>query len=141
MKRTHQFDQSTPSDTRITGRSLSCTSVFKPGYRHIGRPGSKFGAILLASVTGLIFNHTALATSWETSSLRTAGGGLVRIGMPRQEVLKELGQTERPRRITAVSKKSGKQGSSINYRGSDGLYTITFSGERVVRIVVTPNRN
>lgn len=84
------------------------------------------------------------ATSWETSTMRAPGGGLVRVGMSRQEVLKELGQ---PLRIRAVARgassggKSGKKNSASTYRGTDGLYTITFSGDAVVRIDVTPDRD
>jgi len=97
--------------------------------------------VFLVSVIGLAISGAVFATSWETSALRTAGGGLIRIGMPRQEVLKELGQPERSRRKTPAGGKSGKKGGSLTYRGDDGLYTITFSDGRVARIVVTPNRD
>jgi len=97
--------------------------------------------VTIISAIGLVFTSAAFAASWETSALRTAGGGLIRIGMPRQEVLRELGQPGRARRNTAAGGKSAKKGGSLTYRGDDGLYTITFSGERVVRIVVTPNRD
>jgi hypothetical protein len=76
--------------------------------------------------------------------MRAPGGGLIRIGMTRLEVLKELGQPQRTyasTHNTAAGGKSGKKGGSLTYRGDDGLYNITFSGERVVRIVVTPNRD
>ncbi|HJW81430.1 MAG TPA: hypothetical protein VJ396_04225 [Acidiferrobacterales bacterium] len=100
--------------------------------------------ILIISVIGMVIASAACATSWETSSMRAPGGGLVRIGMTRQEVLKELGQPQRAhaaKHNTAAGGKSMKKGSSSTYRGADGLYTITFSGERVVRIVVTPDRD
>jgi hypothetical protein len=61
--------------------------------------------------------------------------------MPRQEVLKELGQAKQTRRSSSASGKTGKKGGTVHYRGSDGQYTITFSGERVVKIVVTPYRD
>ena len=100
--------------------------------------------VLLMFATGLVFAGAASATSWETSTMRAPGGGLVRVGMSRQEVLKELGQPLRTRAVargTASGGKSGRQHSAWTYRGSDGLYAITFSGETVVRIEVTPDRD
>jgi hypothetical protein len=76
--------------------------------------------------------------------MRTPGGGLIRIGMTRQEVLKELGPPPRERSLTqktASRGKSGRKSSSFTYQGDDGLYTISFSGEQVVKIVVTPKRD
>lgn len=102
------------------------------------------GVALLISTIALAMPSAALATSWETSTMRAPGGGLIRIGMTRQEVLKELGQPQRTQASThntAAGGKSGKKGSSLTYRGDDGLYTITFSGEQVVRIVVIPKRD
>ncbi len=96
------------------------------------------------STIGLVIASAAFAASWETSALRAPGGGLIRIGMTRQEVLKELGQPQRAQASThntAADGKSAKQGGSLTYRGDDGLYTITFSRERVTRIVVTPRRD
>lgn len=81
----------------------------------------------------------AAADSWETTAMRTPRGGLVRPGMTSQEVLRELGE---PR-----AKHSGKRGKSARhneqwtYRGADGTYRLTFSGDRVVRIDVTPDRD
>ena len=89
---------------------------------------------------GLVLANSALAASWETPTMRAPGGGLVRIGMSRQEVLKELGQPLGTR-STASGGKTGTKGSAWTYRGSDGLYTLTFSGERVVKIMVTPDRD
>lgn len=102
------------------------------------------GVVSLISAIGLVMASAAFAASWETSALRAPGGGLIRIGMTRQEVLKELGQPQRAHASThnmAAGGKSAKKGSSLTYRGDDGLYTITFSGERVARIVVTPKRD
>jgi len=93
---------------------------------------------------GLFASSAAIAASWETSSLRTSGGGLVRLGMTRQEVLKELGQSPRTRPAAhnvVTGGKSGKKNSTLTYHGDDGIYTITFSGEQVVRIVVSPKRD
>lgn len=102
------------------------------------------GVTSLVSAIGLVLTSAVLAASWETSAMRAPGGGLIRIGMTRQEVLKELGQPQRTHastRNTAAGGKSAKKGSSLTYRGDDGLYTITFSGERVAKIVVTPKRD
>ena len=77
-----------------------------------------------------------VAASWETTSMRTPNGGLVQIGMSSGEVLKELGQPKHSR----TSKRS-KKNETWTYRGKDGLYSITFSGGRVARIVVTPDRD
>ena len=99
---------------------------------------------ILISAIGLVTTSASYAASWETSAMRTPGGGLIRIGMTRQEVLKELGQSHRAHATahnTAVGGKSGKKSGSLTYRGDDGLYNIVFSGERVARIVVTPNRD
>ncbi len=121
---------------RRSARSGDAPAIVK---RHIGICIQV--VVLFVSTIGLVVPGAAFATSWETSSLRTAGGGLIRIGMARQEVLKELGQSERARRNPTAGGKSGKKGGSLTYRGDDGLYTISFSGERVARIVVTPYRD
>jgi hypothetical protein len=120
-------------------RMLLCKRVVPPRFRI-----PIHGVALLFSVFGLVTPCAALAASWETSTLRAPGGGLIRMGMTRQEVLQELGQSERTgnaMRTTATGGKSGKKGNSLTYRGDDGLYTIQFSGEKVVRIVVTPKRD
>lgn len=93
--------------------------------------------VVLVCAIALMLASSVFAASWETSAMRTPGGGLVRTGMTRQEVLKELGSPQH----MAARGKSGKKGGSLTYRADDGLYTITFSGERVSKIVVTPNRD
>jgi len=109
------------------------------------RSSSSINAVvMLISAIGLVMASAAFATSWETSTLRAPGSGLIRIGMTRQEVLKELGQPQRAHAAThnaAAGGKSGKKGNSLTYRGDDGLYTLTFSGDQVVKIVVTPKRD
>ena len=82
-------------------------------------------------------NSAAIAASWETSSLRTSHGGLVRVGMPSQVALQELGSSGNAR--TDKNGKNSKQ--TLTYRGADGLYTISLAGGRVVKIVVTPDRD
>jgi len=100
------------------------------------------GKGIWAVVFALSLAGTAFAASWETSSMRSPKGGLIQIGMPAHEVLKELGQplgAHAPTRHT--SGKTGKGKEQWSYRGTDGLYTLTFSGGKVVRIVVTPDRD
>lgn len=92
---------------------------------------------ILALVLACAANSAAIAASWETSSLRTSKGGLIRVGMPSQEALQELGPTSKTR--TGKQAKNSKQ--TLTYRGEDGLYTISLAGGRVVKIVVTPDRD
>jgi len=68
--------------------------------------------VILISATGLVITSAAFATSWETSTMRAPGGGLIRIGMTRQEVLNELGQPQRapPPRTTRRGRKIRKEG-------------------------------
>lgn len=83
------------------------------------------------------FSGMALAGSWEATSLRAPGGGLVSPGMTRQEVLRELGEQQR---AEGARGKSSTRSGKLVYRGRDGVYTLTFSGDRLSRIVVTPDR-
>lgn len=138
MERTYFFDRLFPtrSTASIHGRVE---------HMFLMRAISPTQAVVILIFTiGLVIAKAAFATSWETSTMRAPGGGLVRIGMTRMEVLKELGEPQRTRlstHNTAASGKSGKKGGSFTYRGEDGLYNIMFSNERVVRIVVTPRRD
>ena len=96
-----------------------------------------FGFICALSLTSL-----GLAASWETTSLRTPSGALVRLGMSSEEARKELGQPSRAH--TAAQKTDGKKSRKkevLTYRGEDGLYAVTLSGGEVVKIVVTPKRD
>lgn len=90
-----------------------------------------FGLILL------VVAIDTLAASWETTSLRTASGGLIRVGMTSQEALQELG----PAAKTRAGKQTKNSKQTLTYRGEDGLYTISLAGGRVVKIVVTPDRD
>lgn len=81
--------------------------------------------------------HAALAASWETTSVRTASGGLIRVGMTSQEALQELGSSTK----TRAGKQTKNSKQTLTYRGEDGLYTISVAGGRVVKIVVTPDRD
>ncbi|MEK7303555.1 MAG: hypothetical protein AAB174_00735, partial [Pseudomonadota bacterium] len=66
--------------------------------------------VILLYAIGLVITSAAFATSWETSSLRAPGGGLIRVGMTRQEVLNELGQPKRANDSTHNTVTSGKSG-------------------------------
>ncbi len=96
--------------------------------------------VLALSVAG-----AALAGSWETSSMRTPGGGLIVTGMTSQEVRQELGPPLRTH--SSSTRHSGSHGKipkgseTWTYRGLDGMYAITFSGGKVFRIEVTPGRD
>ena len=98
---------------------------------------------ILGFICTLALANTGQAASWETTSLRTASGALVRLGMSSEEARKELSQP--PRARTAAqggdTKKSGKKKEVLTYRGEDGLYTVTLSGGQVTKIVVTPRRD
>lgn len=77
------------------------------------------------------------AASWETTSFRTAQGGLVRVGMTAAEAQRELGPDAHRGRG-----KSAKKGNEVwIYQGTDGRYQVTVSGGQVRRIVVTPIRD
>ena len=138
MKRMLFFDRLFPTRSTSSIHGL-VDHVFPPRFI-----SPIHAVIILISAIGLVTANAVYAASWETSTMRAPGGGLIRIGMTRQEVLKELGQPQRTHAAThntAAGGKSGKKGGSLTYRGDDGLYNIMFSGERVVRIVVTPNRD
>jgi hypothetical protein len=77
------------------------------------------------------------AASWETTSFRTAQGGLVRVGMTSADALHEMGPGAR--RHKGGSGRRG--GETWSYTGSDGIYQITVSGGQVTRIVVIPARD
>src|SRR4030042_1136262 len=154
MQRMHFFDRLFPTRSRPRvldafylphpwGRTSSIRGLVGRVFPPRSRPmrWSMHAVVILISAIGLVIASAAFAASWETTAVRTAGGGLIRIGMTRQEVLTELGQSERPRRNTAAGGKSARKGGSVTYRGDDGAYTMTFSGERVARIVVTPRRD
>jgi len=92
---------------------------------------------LIPTVLFILASGVAAAASWETSSLRTAGGGLVRVGMPAEAARRELGPALRPGRNGKAEKKT----EVWTVRGSDGQYRITVVHGQVTKIVVTPNRD
>ncbi len=103
--------------------------------------------IILTILSGLVFtNASSLASSWETDSFRTANGQLIQRGMTKAEVRRDAGAPmDRDAAARAKSEKSSvpaarKRGEVWTYKGSDGYYSITLLGGRVVKIEVTPFR-
>ena len=85
----------------------------------------------------------AFAGTWETSGFRTANGQLVRVGMTKAEVRVDAGApTDKGKTQVKNSSGSGKRGGGEvwTYRGSDGIYSVSFIGDRVARIEVAPFR-
>ena len=85
----------------------------------------------------------AIAGSWETSGFRSANGKLIVPGMQKSEVRRDAGKPLDGKELTAVeksSRKNKKQGEVWTYRGSDGIYSLTFAGDKLYKIEVTPNR-
>ncbi len=81
---------------------------------------------------------SAQAGSWETGGFRTANGQLIQAGMTKAQVLRDAGQPNTP---VKKGKSSRKKGDAWTYKGNDGYYTITFKGDRVTNIEVTPFRD
>jgi hypothetical protein len=97
------------------------------------------------AITALLLLATSagLASSWETSSFRTANGQLVSKGMAMPEVLRDAGEPLTRQQVSQGISTGDKVGLSVEvwtYRGGDGVYTVTFTGTRVTRIEVTPDR-
>lgn len=98
---------------------------------------------IVAAVLCLI-PSIALASSWETSSFRTANGQLVRLGMTKAEVRRDAGAPLEKGKLAHPKRKvssTGKRGGEVwIYKGSDGVYTISFIKDRVAKIDVSPFR-
>lgn len=91
----------------------------------------------------LLVTTPALATSWVTNSFRTPSGGLVQPGDTMAEVLESAGEPQHQRIISkgiTLGPVAGLTREQWTYRGTDGLYVITFAGDQVVQIRVIPNR-
>jgi len=84
----------------------------------------------------ILANGPVFAASWETSSFRTANGGLIRVGMSSEDARRELGPGIRRGKNGA----SGKKAEVWSYRGTDGDYRITVVHGQVTKIVVMPRR-
>ena len=91
----------------------------------------------------LLASGLAPAASWETSAFRTASGDLVRVGMTRAEVVKGAGQPLDKTVLShglAIDGQTGLTREAWTYRTGDGTYTLTFTGNRLEKIEVTPSR-
>jgi hypothetical protein len=93
---------------------------------------------LSAAVLTALLCSTALAANWQTSVFRTNSGNLVQPGMTKTEVLKAAGEPSEPK--GKDGKGATRKAKVWTYRGSDGIYTIYFAGDKVDHIEVTPNR-
>ena len=97
-------------------------------------------ASLLVSVLAIT---PVLATSWITGSFRTASGGLVQRGDTMVEVLQSAGEPLERRIVStgiAIGRGAGLTREQWTYRGSDGIYVVTFVGNEVQQVQVVPNR-
>lgn len=87
--------------------------------------------------------QAVLAASWETEGFRLADGKLVRKGMSAGQVLNQAGNPGARRVVTTGINIGGQSGETVEvwtYRGHDGHYEITLTGDKVTRIEVTPIR-
>jgi hypothetical protein len=100
-------------------------------------------ALLVSAMVLLLAAGDTLAASWDTSSFRTPNGQLVTRGMSMSEVLRDAGEPVNRVKVSEGVSIDGKVGESVElwtYRGSDGLYDVTFQGTQVTKISVTPKR-
>jgi hypothetical protein len=91
----------------------------------------------------LLVSGLAAGSSWETQAYRTPGGELIRRDMSASEVLREAGEPQSKRVVSTGVSIGGKVGQTVEiwtYRGYDGYYDITITGNKVTRIEVTPFR-
>lgn len=94
--------------------------------------------VLIAALAG-----SATGASWVTGSFRTPSGDLVRRGHTMIEVLAGAGQPLDRRIISrgiSIGGVAGLNREQWTYRGSDGIYVITFAGHHVEQIEVVANR-
>lgn len=86
---------------------------------------------------------TAAAASWSASVFRAETGYLIRRGMTKPEVLRRAGQPVE-RQTLSPSLNTGPIGGEYRelwfYRGEDGMYAVTFTGNLSVAIDVIPGR-
>jgi hypothetical protein len=99
----------------------------------------------VVTVLFCLVSNTVFAGSWETSSFRTASGQLVRIGMTKAEVRRDAGAPLDKDKATRVkhdgSAKRREKGEVWTYKGSDGIYSVRFNGDKVATIEVAPFRD
>lgn len=92
---------------------------------------------------GVLATVPGWAGSWATNSFRTASGDLIQRGNTMTEVLRRAGQPVERQVIShgiAVGGVIGVNRELWTYRGTDGIYTVTFAGNRVEQIDVVPYR-
>lgn len=96
-------------------------------------------AVFIAVLAGM----PAMTNSWVTNSFRTASGALVQPGDTMTEVLKDAGEPMDKRVISegvTIGDTVGLTREQWTYRGGDGIYVITFAGDKVEQIEVVPHR-
>jgi hypothetical protein len=90
----------------------------------------------------LFLSIPAHAASWETSTFRTPGGGLIRVGTSADDVRREMGPPLHQRAVRSSGQKRGGRGEeNWTYRGNDGYYTLKLKAGKVTRINVQADRD
>jgi hypothetical protein len=95
----------------------------------------------LVVLSALCLSVPAHAASWETSAMRTPGGGLIRVGTSAEDVRKEMGPPLHHGAVRSGSQKRGRKEESWTYRGNDGFYTLRLQAGKVTRINVQADRD
>jgi hypothetical protein len=95
----------------------------------------------LAVFSILLLSVPAHAAGWETSAMRTPGGGLIRVGTSAEEVRKEMGAPLHQGAVRTSGQKRGGREVSWTYRGNDGFYTLRLQAGKVTRINVRADRD
>lgn len=99
--------------------------------------------IVLAVWLAVLPIAPALSASWATNSFRTASGDLVQRGDTMVEVRHAAGEPL-DQRVTswgiAIGHAAGLTREQWTYRGSDGIYVLTFAGDKVEQIKVVADR-
>lgn len=97
---------------------------------------------LAVGAFALLASAAAVAISWSAAVFRAETGYLIRRGMTKPEILRRAGQPVE-RRELAPSLNTGPIGGAYRelwfYRGEDGMYAVTFTGNRSVAIDVIPD--
>lgn len=98
---------------------------------------------LTVGALALLASAAAAAVSWSASVFRAESGYLIRRGMTKPEILSRAGQPIEKRALSPslnTGPIGGVQRELWFYRGEDGLYAVTFTGNRSVAIDVIPDR-
>lgn len=102
-------------------------------------PGVRLAVIAIALLTTAI----AAAASWSASVFRAETGYLIRRGMTKPEILRRAGPPLEKQALSP-SLNTGPIGGEYRelwfYRGEDGMYAVTFTGNLSVAIDVIPGR-